>query len=120
MPACVTGFTILVDGLRKIPVDEHSVLNLRFGLIIMRFIALQFHAANDQYVPGADVSMKDATLKSGFVSCNVISFCTLAAKKIATHHSERLALRVPALWNSQNFLAFYQPHLGLPIVTVWC
>jgi hypothetical protein len=68
--AYVTASIIWVNNLRKIPIDEHSTLNLRFGPVITIKVT-QFVVADDQYVPVADVLMKNATLISGFVSCNV-------------------------------------------------
>lgn len=51
------------DSFGKIPVDEHSTLDLKVPLVRM-----QFAGTDDQYIPGANVSVKNANLMSGFVS----------------------------------------------------
>jgi hypothetical protein len=53
-----------VGNIGQIPVYKHSALNLRFRA--------KFIVADDQYITGANVSMKNANVKSGFVSYNTI------------------------------------------------
>jgi hypothetical protein len=64
---------VWVDNFGETPVDKHSALNIRFGLVVT---ISQVTGAYDRYVAGADVSMKNANFKSGFVSYNASRLVT--------------------------------------------
>jgi uncharacterized membrane protein len=68
MPACGAVFVIFAVSFGKIPVDEHSAINFRFMLVVG---VTPFALAKDQYVAGANVSMKNASAISGFVSYDI-------------------------------------------------
>ncbi len=68
MPACGTVFAIFANNFGKIPVDKHSTVNYRFMLVVG---VTPFAFAKDQYVAGANVSMKNASAISGFVSYDI-------------------------------------------------
>ena len=67
MPACGAVIVIFVN-FGKIPVDKHSAVNCRFILVVG---VTPFAFTEDQYVAGANVSMKNTSVTSSFVSYNV-------------------------------------------------
>jgi len=68
MLACGTVFAIFADNFGKILVDKHSTINYRFMLVIR---VTPFAFTEDQYVAGANVSMKNASTISGFMSYDI-------------------------------------------------
>ncbi len=71
MMACGTESITCVIDFGEIPVDKYSPLNLRFRLVVMiRVRGMQVVGADDQYIPGANVPMKNTGVVSGFMSYN--------------------------------------------------
>ncbi len=71
MMACSMESITCVNDFGEIPVDKYSPLNLRFRLVVMiRVRGTQVVRADDQYIPGANVLMKNTGVVSGFMSYN--------------------------------------------------
>lgn len=68
MPGCDAVFIIFAVNFGKIPVDKHSAINNRLMLVVG---VTPFAFAEDQYVAGANVSMKNASAISGFVGYDI-------------------------------------------------
>ncbi len=68
MPACGTVFAIFAVSFGKIPVDKHSAVNYHFMLVIG---VTPFTFAKDQYVARANVSIKNASTISSFMSYDI-------------------------------------------------
>ena len=68
---CDSGSIICFDNLGEVPVDQYPTLNPQFRLVVtISDRVMQFVRADDQYIPGADVSVKNTGIVSGFMSYN--------------------------------------------------
>ncbi len=59
--ACRTHCAHCVDHLGEVPVYKHTIFDIQFSLIIV----------NNHYISGTDVAMKNTSIVSQFVSCNM-------------------------------------------------